>query len=1091
MNEQEQHALALGGVAEDADGVRRLEAIDTLQPGYYWRAAKPFVVQPEGWGNAVTIVKGDVHLLLEVIDFDGAAHSVKLLGHPRDGGKTEHVILMQDFLSHFEPAADGEQVRAREQAEVLAEVTQIQQTMLSAQENPLALPAVQEAVTEAVQAFEQEAVATAQREEQDQRKRSQDIGRVLRRAARRSAAAGNPLTVRNTTISDNVEVMLSGGIDTEGLKDLTLEARRRAVIASATATWLTSQTKEITHKLESLAPYYAEQGRVALARASKTIRYVKSIEEGLTSLKLYTGDGVDVMTIVQGASAPSTEPLTLVQGKKFVDEEFAVWADVGESFDFRSVPRFFEALGTNQSLLDQVFPSSRCVVAMAATRRDVEYSEKDPLRAAMNAIANKQVFLLVRDGASVHAVYSSEPSHEALPRLFPSKGEVDGIFSGVDGSRIGLGQVAFVKAMQRHELMRVSYLRLLVLLCGLDHRLKLMGDFYPPQEGLSFMQLAFQQRYFRFLRDDEEERLIEAAQQPVREWMDQCNSAVQSGSRIVAIPDAIRKHSPLLKRSYRLHVDTAAMPPVLIAARQGKRHFLIVPIRDQWDSGGEKISSTSVWLDAEEDSPSHWFLCIDKVRLEDLQRYIYSRRSRVADISWLRAFKRAATVLEADLQQEQPLRHYLRETALSNGVCTPESVNDAVHEAIATWRASHRGAAAPALHEDKEVSALLSLMYPTDRLAEASQEQLDHLVQALGTQPLQLVRTGKNKLALYVEASEADRQPYGTGMGWGWVKRVALESGRGRLKAGTSRLVWLQKGKPDASEQPVREWPQLPAWLHDHPEPCTLGELAFAHERLQIEAQRFAPILAGGRQGHQCAVLPEELHQQLLSSARPVYRDHLRYFDTVWVTIPVALGRNKPGAPSRYAYAAMSYPGFVYRYGSPEQWEQVKSRCLSYFSRMDDHEQREGMARWQLFVSEQPLTDLVVSPKVKLKRPAWATISSHKRGKGTVEGAMLSFSRALDILKGRDPIGRRTFYRNVKDRLSWVSSFDEKAGEKRKAIRREVWMSQIPPWELSPLAWDEQQGRSMANKFFGVTAAPAESERSVEACLQRPERQRA
>lgn len=1061
----------------DDQGLQRLESVDTLTPGYYWRCTRQLKVEREDWpGHFQQLLQGDVHLLLDVFDFEGTPHSVSLLCHPREGSDSEHRILIAEFLAHFEPAADGDLVRAREQEAVMSEVAELQQTMLAAQDNPLALPAVQEAVAEAVERFQRESVAEVQRQEADQRKRTQDLDRIYRRAARRSAAAGNPLAVRSTTISDNVEMMLKGGIDSEGLKDLTVEAKRRQVMAKATSEWLTQRTRDVARKMESLAPYYAEKGRVALARASKTIKYVKSLQQGLSSLKLYTGDGVDVLTIAEGAHAAPGEPLTLVQGKKFADEEFAVWADVSDSFDWSSVPEFFKSLKANRRLLEQVFPTPRCVVAMAATRRDIVYPQgMGALEAALNAIQNKRVFLLVRNGDHVHAVYSSEPSHESVPRLFPSKAEVDKVFTGLDGSRIGLHDVAFAKAADQHELLRICYLRLLVLLCGLDHRMKLFGDFYPATEGLSFMRQEFQQRYFRFLADDEHEALLGDDLAPVREWIARCNAAVQSGSRIVALQAGLSAYSPMLNRMNSMMVDTDALMPVLIAGRKGKDHFVTVPVKDRYQRGGEAFTSAVVWLNGSEAKNADWYLCIDRVSVDSLKRYIYSRRSRAADISWLRAFKKAEAVLLADFHAQADLAEHLRQTALQHGVCDDSMVDEAVAQAIATWRAAHRGAPAPQVDDVKGVNGLLSLIFPADRLVENASSELDVLIEQLGQQPLQLVRTGKNKLALYAEASDTDRQPYAEGVGFGWVKRIAIESVRGKLKAGASKLVWLEECRPDASEEVLRTWPQRAAWVHKHPEPCRLEDLEHMKEAM-AQAETWGPMLREGRARLCAGALPQEVHEDLMLRAASLYRK-MNFFDTVWVAIPLGLGQYSQDKEAHFLYAVMSYPGFVRRYGGEAQWNafcEHPSLLARFGSGRLVAKARAGEAdgaRWILRSTRQPLKGPVVGPEPGLQTPTLVGHRSGQKGHGGDFTATLSFNRALDRYKGRDPYGRRSFYRDVKDRI-WREiglGWEEGSDEKRKAELNRRWQPAYPNWNLSALAWDERRGRSIGNGYFAVT----------------------
>ncbi|MDH8399241.1 hypothetical protein QIG82_27620, partial [Klebsiella pneumoniae] len=64
-----------------------------------------------------------------------------------------------------------------------------------------------------------------------------------------------------------------------------------------------------------------------------------------------------------------------VQRKLIVEEELAVWADLDEWFDFRSTELFFKALNEHPELVDQIFPSQRCVLVMAMTNHDLNYAD--------------------------------------------------------------------------------------------------------------------------------------------------------------------------------------------------------------------------------------------------------------------------------------------------------------------------------------------------------------------------------------------------------------------------------------------------------------------------------------------------------------------------------------------------------------------------------------------------------------------------------------------------------------------------------------------------------------------------------------------
>ncbi|MGL6249995.1 MAG: hypothetical protein ACRC3F_03640, partial [Billgrantia desiderata] len=92
-------------------------AVQSLQPGFYWRTKHDTEVHLNSrWrsGN-ITLPGGMVLLLVDIELFDGVEHTVVIQEHPTQGDG-ELRVLINDFLSDFEPEPDGEAVREREMA---------------------------------------------------------------------------------------------------------------------------------------------------------------------------------------------------------------------------------------------------------------------------------------------------------------------------------------------------------------------------------------------------------------------------------------------------------------------------------------------------------------------------------------------------------------------------------------------------------------------------------------------------------------------------------------------------------------------------------------------------------------------------------------------------------------------------------------------------------------------------------------------------------------------------------------------------------------------------------------------------------------
>lgn len=1084
------HELALHQPIDiDGGEFERLESQNVLAPGFYWRAKQDITGQDDRHSSREVkiIYEGEILLLLDVHNFDGGAHSVELLCPPARSTGT-CTILIQDLLEKMEPALDGEQVRKKEQADILSRVQKIQEDMATAEINPLQLPAVQEAVEGAMADFEREMEREVESSGKTQEAKAKDLRRVHRRAKRRSEAAGHPLAVQQTILSNQVAEMISGGVTSDGLRELTLEARRRAAIAKASSGWLQDQARRIGDTMKELAPYYAESGMVAIARARKAIRHADDVAKGLKSLVLYTGDGVDVVTVAEGEPAPTHEPLTLIQGKRYMNEEFAVHADVTSDFDYRNQQQFFDEFRANRALLEQVLPFPRCVVTMAVTRNDVDYGEStSAYEALMRNLSNQSVFLLVRNGGNVHAVYSAEPSHEAAPRLFPTAADVDKPFRGVDGSKIGLKDVKFAKAVARFEDMALHYRRFLILLCGLDHRMKLMGEFYPPEAALNFMSLDFQEQYFRFYQDEDTSRLIDDGTEPVDAWIKRLNSNLQSGSRVVLSPTAA-KSSPGLERRRTACFADGALAKTYIVTKEGKNHYVSVSsIADKgWDR--ESRFDAKVWLDGPDAKGGiESFLCLDLARLETVHRYIHSRHNRVSNISWLRVFKHAEAMLKVDAEAQSELRTHLREAAMEYGGVDVTIVDEAMQQAISTWRNGHRGAPAPALGESKEVGELLTLMYPSGKLLRSLDTMIEAFVADSGCKPLQLVRTGRTRLALYVEAEDIDKEPYPSNLAWGWVKRISLNPLKSKVVAGTTSLVWLRRERANPSEEEMRAWPSLDRWLNEGEEVGSLRDLAAFKTAMEETAATWGPRLSAGRAGslHDTISIEERGFAELVTGYRAAVGSSGKYLKPIWIHLPVGVLQRVAHAPVEYLYASALVDPVVRHYGSAGNLEVLAQVLRAH--RYGNHAQRLAAPTpvWELRASKLPATSLVTVDSLRLtsafdKR----TIKVHakdffsKQWRYTETAVAQSWNRKVDTLVGRAPHLKREFYRDRAKQVADAKRWPHHECTLKEKLAFITSKRYAPSWssELSPLLWDGERRVAVANKHFSLTQLKTQDE---------------
>lgn len=1071
-------------VEVDSDGFSRIHADDVLAPGYYWQAKSDITAMDTTWNRVSVLVhKGDVLLLLDVFEFDGAAHSVELLDPPSNGGYRTHKLLIEEFFAKMEPCHDAEAIRAKEQREIMDRVQALQEDMAQAEINPLALPGVKESADKAIAEFEREEEQSAVRNQQTDTERNKALHRIHRRAARRSESAGNPLVTQNVIVSNQLSDMIDGGVTSDGLKELTLESRRRTAVATATAKWLTSRAEAIGNTMKELTPYYAERAKVALARSKKAIRYAEDISKGLKSLELYTGDGVDVLEVRQGLSAPTTEPLTLVQGKRFMAEEVAVFADVGDNFDYRDQSKFFDLLSKSDALRDQVFPTSRCVVSMAVNRHTVRYGEKvSAYEQAMRDAANRLVFLLVRDGNNIHAVYSTEPSHEAAARLFPSDEDINRPFTGIDGTKIKLKDVAFSAASERFDDLALHYKRFLILLCGLDHRLHLMGEFYPPENGLQFMSQPFQAKYFRFLEDDGRGFLLETAMEGVEDWMARCNASLRSGSRVMLTAGATVNSPHLTRLSEDYAIISGDLTSSHVVQREGKHHYVTVTAKAKYAGN---VTDAKIWLDGPQAKAKtgHYFLCLDLVRLPVIHRYIHSRLNRSTSIGWIRIFKQIEKLLSAELITQEELRSHLRTNAMAHGGLNEEQVDEAIEMGIMSWRASHRGATAPELADTKAVNEILTLMYPSEKIVQSIDSLLNKLIAEKSLTPLRLSRTGKTRLALYVTPTDEDKVPYAPGCHWGWVKRLVIDPLKTKLTIASSTLVWLEKDKVDPTEEEMRSWPELDAWLNEHPEPVALLRLEKFTSAMHNAYSTLNDILKGQRFTSLNEPLPADLFEEIRERFATYYRSATANSSLARLSVPVGVYQSKPGVPVSFIHMQCNALGFVQHYGSDIQADALKLIVKRYGYEKRNSRENETSLSWTLTTTAAPFSHWVTDAAqrhpdfslVRIQKNALPSLFNSHRGKGngkpnlTSEMVALSFNRSFEALMQKAPHVKRKFYWNLQEQINREKTFPDFHGKRDEAIKNLRLQSYKPDKScvsLSPFVWDEKRGRSLAGCWF-------------------------
>jgi hypothetical protein len=781
----------------DDDTVPNFERIDRssrIEPGHYWRCTEDIAgINVRQESSEFTFFAGSTYLLTKLEFFDGKLHSMVLLDDPdRHGGSGRLTLPL--LLAAFEQVTDGEATRIRDAqiAQVQALASDIQREMAEAQINPaLMQPAIEK-----------------------------DLALWEREMADRNGGDGDKeikanLPALSTNGSFSLTAAITHKITSTDIAVFRHMAQREGKIAEIRGKWFASKVEDLGRVLKCLAPFYTEQAAIGIARAQDAFDLTRDVEKGLRSLRLYTGEGVSVNTIVEGRSAASDMPLTLYQRKLFMDEEFAVWDDVDRLFDHTSTDIFFKALAENESLRRQLIPAERGAVAMAVRRNDVNYSVKsigEALEAAGRNKENKALFLLVRDGENWHQVYSDEPSHELAPRLFPTRNEMDAIFNGFDGDKIGFEDLRFTNRANEFDRKSLTYKRFLILACGLDHRMKLFGHFYPEHEALSFISMQFQAKHMRFVADDDGDMMLCENVGDVHDFISHNHKQLAAGCRVLAFSKElmIQEAAPGAfgkgvydRQSGRTHFGCLVKPrekALLLTVYRDKDDLVVyLPVRRRdtrvYSGNGQARDIKRVEYEVRVAlnkinrlGGGLGYLVTDIVNSDELRPFIYSRATRASYLDYLYGFKLAIPILKGEESARAPVMAQLLERAVHHFGLTSAQATVAALSAIHTWREKHP--------KDVFMPRLDAASFPDldFELAEAAyafnqaMPKIADTIKKMGGKLLRLMRAKKGQLVAYYAQPDSERDL--RIHVWEWVgRRVFSPAGKETITPAATVLL--------------------------------------------------------------------------------------------------------------------------------------------------------------------------------------------------------------------------------------------------------------------------------------------------------------
>ncbi|QTP13383.1 hypothetical protein [Serratia symbiotica] len=799
----------MSGIMPRKERPERIERFHSLKAGQFWKA---IVALPhEG-------IELNDSLLIESIRWaDDKMHTIILRAHPRHYGKnlhlpsadgkserfrsmTSHSFLYDDFCSYFIFSPDAQVSRDDDLKKIQAIVARKQKELMETTTDPRQL----------------QLLAMKELEE--------------RRSKNAKSAAALPTVINDDSLrlaSASLNTAVSHGVTESQVEAMQDAAKMMSEVAKIQSEWINERTQEIFSALSSMGPYFSEHAAAALASSQDVIEHAENLRQGIKSLDLYTGKDVFVNTIKKGKSAPAVIPLTFTQSVLFLDEELSVFLDVNEWFDFRKNDAVFEALAANPNIVSQLFPTLRCVIPVATTRREIEYG--NVWDNARNNAVNASVFLLIRDGENIYQVVSPVESHLKSSRLFPSLDEIEAPFRGVDGEKISYNDIRYTSGLASSQQTALHYKRMLILCAGLDHRQQLFGEFYDRALASKFITLGFQEKYFRFIHDDDGTGLLSNPEVKQRKSLDEyiqwCNNHLRSGSRVMVewtpllnpmtAPGAVRETPNDQYSKYQINVYPKNDQEIVIARTSGADTVVdMVVNRYSPTLGKNKDSNYKVALNKfkrrwDNEESSLPYLVLDAVNPDELEWYINNRGIRKNHLYYVRLFKETVKLLRAERDAEAPIRTQLYQALTDGRIGVESSRATIIDRAVIAWRAANRGAPlTQALENENSWKSLFNQMYLISGKASALLPAVEQFYAQHGYTPLRLIVTASGKLGVYLAPLESERddraEPHK------WVHLSIVETSKRGLKE-TSRS-WSLLDDRYLGETTIHDWPDAESW---------------------------------------------------------------------------------------------------------------------------------------------------------------------------------------------------------------------------------------------------------------------------------------
>lgn len=895
------------------------ERFDAPRPGTYWRARRDIDEQYDERRQTDEVDAGTVLLLTKVEAADGEPLVYHFAAHPGlvDGDPSR--FHADDFYDCFEPAPDGDAVRQQELLALLREMDETKALMMAPP--PDSAPA----------------------------------GLLTHDPAEQVGLPGQELVTR-----DQVQAMM---VHAERLKE---DAERRS-------NWITTHSETLGEQAKTLASFHQERATAALARAHDQLEGVKSILRTAENLRLYTGEGVDLMALRDGAPAAPAAPITIYQDVLSFDEETLILLDEGGA-DHTKVEAIVDALA-DPALLARIIPAERGMTLVQFRAKSKEFvreqGDNDLAARLYNAEMSresKRLRLLVRDGDRL-SLLDIPDVLDGISQLMPSAGEQDEYFLKEPAwherdkgpRRITREDLEFASRRRAQMGALDRYGQVLIALWGLYDRGQIFTDGGPMPRFANWLDPVVQNQCLRLVSLD---TLLGESRPSYAEWRDEQNRYFAPGCMVVVqashFHDSAHLPAAFTNGQYPSVIfefaDKAAYREGLIGRVQADTNGLYLSVHMLYKGYNRDVRRRSIdaklYLQFHEDKRvSDHLLVIDRAHAADLSYYLQSRRQRRAYANYVPLFQMAREAVQARDIREAPLRAAMLDALRAGRIPhDPETVERQVTEAIAVARTARKAQEIPEVDTPafrSFMDAALDALHAAATGDSAKIAAVEAWAAAHQRQPLRLVLSGKRRYRLYLVPTEAEHDGrLGAPLHAAVLEVTFAKDGsittsatsRELLRARTSEMVirdWNWEEAAKETSQPVSRSRHAAA-------PRPAGATAWATRKTPYRASYAAATEAldmGRRQSawFESGIDPDALAQQANSFTKRASKGSV-----VRMRLTFAIGsslhtRYDGDTAPAVLFASVDAWHYAYKHGSSETREKIRQMIAGIYRRPDTH----------------------------------------------------------------------------------------------------------------------------------------------------------